>query len=401
MLTIGAQRNEKSDRWVFTWNNYQNTETWKEVLDDFFEKINTIYYIYGKEIAPETGTPHLQGYFRTNKKLYRATIRSYNLPIWIDRAKGSEKECIDYCAKGGNYIEWGTLKSRSRMKAEEEKKNWWIIYQKDLCNLNIEEFERKYPGQAFQWIQKNDRWRLDHLEPCNWDGDLKKKNYWVWGPTRTGKSRWAHTQCPASQFYFKMFNKWWGGYKPGMHKIVGIEDYPNDCNFMGQFMKIWADRYAFQGEIKGSSMLISPAYYILIVTSNYSIEECFSEGDIDAIKARFTEIHIERPDDIFLMTKLDQSILTKPKWGTTEEMEYDEEVRIIEPTPSNDTSVSADNADLAQFDEDDRNDEYFQEGHNDSTQEIIDDLKEMTSDDDSIEDDSDTCDGGGPRSETN
>ena len=368
-------------------------------MNQFFEKIGVTYYIYGKEIAPSTGTPHLQGYFRTSKVLYRATLRSYNIPFWLDAAKGSEHENIDYSSKSGDVVEWGKSKSASAIKKEEQKRLWWITYQKDLCEMNIEQFERKYPGQAFQWIQKNDRWRLDHLEPCNWDGELKKKNYWVWGPTRTGKSRWAHTQCPASQFYFKTFNKWWGGYKPGFHCIVGIEDYPNKSEFMGQFIKIWADRYAFQGEIKGSSMLISPAYYILIVTSNYAIEECFSDGDIDAIKSRFTEVHIESPSDLFLLSKIDRSILTKPKWLSSNEDE--DEVRIIEPTLSNDTSVSADNADLTQFDDDDRNDEYFQEGHNDSTQEIIDDLKEMTSDDDSIEDDSDTCDGGGPRSETN
>ena len=30
---------------------------------------------------------------------------------------------------------------------------------------------------------------FNNLVPCNWDRDLKQKNFWVWGPTRTGKSR--------------------------------------------------------------------------------------------------------------------------------------------------------------------------------------------------------------------
>ena len=87
-----------------------------------FDKIKVTYYIYGKEKAPETGTPHLQGYFRTSIKIYRATIRSYNLPIWIDAAKGNEKECIDYCSKSGEYVEHGELKSRSRIKKRRKRR---------------------------------------------------------------------------------------------------------------------------------------------------------------------------------------------------------------------------------------------------------------------------------------
>lgn len=91
---------------------------------------------------------------------------------------------------------------------------------------------------------------------------------------------------------------------------------------MGQLMKVWADRYAFHGEIKGSSMLISPDYYILIVTSNYAIEECFSEGDIEAIKARFTDMHIKNQNDLFLLTKLNQNILSKPQWKVMNTIPY-------------------------------------------------------------------------------
>ena len=58
-------------------------------------------------------------------------------------------------------------------------------------------------------------------------------------------------------------------------------------------MKIWADRYTFTGEIKGAHSVIAPSYN-LIVTSNYSIRECFSSiEDVEAIQRRFTEIYFD------------------------------------------------------------------------------------------------------------
>ena len=73
-----------------------------------------------------------------------------------------------------------------------------------------------------------------------------------------------------------------------------FDDWPQECAFMSQFLKIWADRYPFNGEMKGAHAWIEPGSYILIITSNYSIDECnFNETDKQAIKERFTEVFID------------------------------------------------------------------------------------------------------------
>ena len=61
-------------------------------------------------------------------------------------------------------------------------------------------------------------------------------------------------------------------------------------------MKIWSDRYAFNGEIKGGTVYVEPGRWYLIVTSNHSIDEVFQgapEDDRNAIKRRFTEIELK------------------------------------------------------------------------------------------------------------
>lgn len=137
--------------------------------------------------------------------------------------------------------------------------------------------------------------RLAEMKPRTvYNGDLKAKNLWMWGPQRTGKSYWADNFLPKPKYevYDKSPNKWWDGYCD--EKIVLLEDFdPEQCQYIAHYVKKWADRKPITGAIKGGSMRICPANFHLIVTSNYSIDQCFNEKDAAAIKERFEEWHIK------------------------------------------------------------------------------------------------------------
>jgi len=61
-------------------------------------------------------------------------------------------------------------------------------------------------------------------------------------------------------------------------------------DIMVHHLKKWVDRYKFLAETKGSSMIIRPEKVIVI--SNFSIEECFSNPmDVAPLKRRFKIIH--------------------------------------------------------------------------------------------------------------
>ena len=123
------------------------------------------------------------------------------------------------------------------------------------------------------------------------------KNIWIWGPPGTGKSTWARKQMEADKTMFKLQNKWWDGYNDTQTKLVIIEDFPIDNKeWLINILKIWSDRYQFNGEVKGGTIQVTPGKWILIVTSNHSIEEVFEkcqELDIEAIKRRFHEFKME------------------------------------------------------------------------------------------------------------
>lgn len=295
----------KAKRWVFTWNNYP--DDWKDQLKNLMDNTDGHYLICEEELAPTTNTKHIQGYYRSGKRLYRSVLSRIIQCFW-DVANGSELDNIKYCTKetDGEKLELGDPQTND-CREWMNRQNKLVEKLKELMQMTWREFSDKYPVEAFNQREKLLIWKRDHNENKEiYEDELSKKNYWIWGPTGTGKSKWARSQCEPEKMYFKLQNKWWDSYDDGNVLIVLIEDLnPEKARMLSDHIKIWADRYWFQAEVKGSSILINPKDWKLIITSNYSIDECFpNTQDQEAIKRRFKEVLIERRDDIFLSTKL-------------------------------------------------------------------------------------------------
>jgi len=72
-----------------------------------------------------------------------------------------------------------------------------------------------------------------------------------------------------------MQNKWWDGYKG--QKVVVLDEF-DKCHSacLGSHLKKWADPWVpFVAEAKSTAL--PPDYDVLIVTSNYSLEELFGD----------------------------------------------------------------------------------------------------------------------------
>lgn len=108
----GTRRQTGSHRWMFTWNNYP--ADWAEVIRGRVDAVKTRFprlkWIGGEEIAPSTGTPHIQGYIEfmppgPGQQRVRP-ISALGLPKevhWGDKdgkpCKGTRQQNIDYCSK--------------------------------------------------------------------------------------------------------------------------------------------------------------------------------------------------------------------------------------------------------------------------------------------------------------
>lgn len=100
---------------------------------------------------------------------------------------------------------------------------------------------------------------------------------WVWGDPGVGKSKYARKQ---GAFFNKPANKWWDGYAD--QDVVVIDDFELEQKCLGHYLKIWADHYPFNAEIKNGSVTIRPKK--IIVTSNYNPVQIW-EGDNQMVKA--------------------------------------------------------------------------------------------------------------------
>lgn len=98
-------------RWLFTLNNYSDVDVRHAITgpNDISEDAQGILVPYlrrsvvGEEVAPSTGTPHLQGFMEFTKRQSLASVkRIYPSAHWTG-AKGTTLQNYRYCIKDGKF----------------------------------------------------------------------------------------------------------------------------------------------------------------------------------------------------------------------------------------------------------------------------------------------------------
>lgn len=279
--------------WCFTLNNYTEDD-WEKC-----DKIeNCIYGVIGKEVSA-SGTKHLQGfyYFKTEKSL-KQMKEIFQKAHWKNKYKNSLfVNTSNYCKKGEQphaeweiakengvnwgknavYKEFGILPMDQKRKGEFGDKTI-----KERWNLAKEgKFEELPPEQIkiYEYIFRKHSSISDRNE---------LNNLWIYGQSGIGKSKYVNDNYPDA--YKKMMNKWWDGYNH--EETVVLEDFdPSHSQYLSYYLKIWADHYKFNAEVKGGSLTIRPK--IFIITSQYLPDQCFHEDKtLEAIGRRFKIINL-------------------------------------------------------------------------------------------------------------
>lgn len=272
---------EQSKFWCYTINNYRDNDC------DAIDLWDTAYNVYGKEIGPATGTPHLQGYviFKTNKRL--AAVKKLNAYAHWEVAKGTPIQASDYCKKDKQFMECGALPAS---KGSGNKERWDLAKEAAkegrLDDIPSEIFMRFY--RTIKEIKKDYMVKPEALSGCC--------GLWIYGPSGTGKSHSVITQHPSR--YIKPLNKWWDGYQG--EDVVHIDELsPAHTQWIAPYLKQWSDKWPFAAETKGGTIQIRPKR--IIITTNYSIESMlFAPEDLPAIERRFPQVLKSRSQDIIV-----------------------------------------------------------------------------------------------------
>lgn len=267
-------------RYCFTVNNYTAGDI--EAVCD----IECSYLVFGKETAPTTGTPHLQGYIHFDRRSplgLRALRVLVPRAVWIV-AKGTAQQNRKYCLKiddegvqhNDDFIERGICpdepqSAENGRRGGVQERNRWTLAREAAEAGRLHEVPDDIYIRNYSAIHAIAR--ANQRAPPERDS---LTNHWYYGESGSGKSSTARLRFPI--FYTKDLTKWWDGYQD--EETVIIDDMDPFHKSLGQLFKLWGDHYPYRAESKGSSRLIRPKR--IIVTSQYSIDEIWDDDSTRA-----------------------------------------------------------------------------------------------------------------------
>lgn len=273
-----------SRAWCYTLNNYSLEEL------EALRGVTCKYQIIGKEVGAE-GTPHLQGYIQFQHQKTLSACKKLMPRAHLEPRMGTIDQAVEYCMKDGDYEEMGVKPMNQKEKGDAEKNRWKRALEK-AQEGDMEWLEENEPQLVLHHRAKlmgHKKLRTEVLAYA----DEETPHEWWYGSTGTGKSRAVWEEYP--NHYQKEKNKWWCNYR-GQDVVVIEEADPKTMEHMASRMKTWADRYPFAGEIKGGRLEgIRPSK--VIVTSNYTIRECFpNPNDYEPLERRFKVRQFGEPE---------------------------------------------------------------------------------------------------------
>ena len=195
-------RTGKFRGWVFTICNYTEQDI------ENVKKINCRAIVCGKEIAPTTGTPHLQGaiYFDSQRTMIsiKKKLSPERAKLFVMKGKWSDQE---YCRKDGDMI-------RDEGDVPEQGKRSDVLRLKEVIDEGgsiLDCYEENFADtcrierslKSYQDLRRRNRYRTEMTE-----------GVWYWGATGVGKSHKAFEGFKIESHYvWQADNGWWDGYE--------------------------------------------------------------------------------------------------------------------------------------------------------------------------------------------
>lgn len=300
----------KSRNWLVT-RNFQDgenldAEAW---LRAFFNAVKAVYLVGQLEQGLEEGRLHIQAYVNFGNTKYLGGLRkadavAHFTPVLRDNGAG------DYCMKELTRVlgpwEFGTKPVRRNCKAD-----WDEV--RELAKKG--DFEAIPSDVYIQHCSSLHKINELHQEALVDVGHLR--GILIYGEAGVGKSLMARKYvCPDLEIYSKQHNKWWTGFK-GQKKVIWDDLNPEEAKIFGNQMKLYMDRYAIRGEVKGATVPLDYDYFV--ITSQYSLEQLFTDPETyEAIKRRCYVYHMHTEKELGFKSQFSHEDMRRKLWGGEE-----------------------------------------------------------------------------------
>lgn len=274
-----------SKTWVFTINNYTPEDV--GLMEVWARESNK--FVATKEVGTE-GTPHIQGAVTWKAAMRAPALKKLHGRAHWEVAK-AERCCFVYCVKEGSE-----LIIQYERNSKGERTDIAAAYRAVEDGRSEREFMlAEHPGfQALQ-VFRAAKLRLSEPRPI---GPIEV--IWRYGPTGTGKTRWAYETYP--DLYRVNSFKWWDGYD-GQETIL-IDDMRGDFCKFHEILGL-LDIYPFQKETKGGWVQVQ--FKRVVITAPYSPQEMWSSRtteDIAQLCRRITKVDFVGPPVTVTVTEV-------------------------------------------------------------------------------------------------
>lgn len=269
-------------RWTFTWNNYPDEvkdklgNVTKDKWLEYIKKLKCSYFVVGKEVAPTTGTPHLQGYMEFKSGRRFSTLAKALPGVRLFKSKGNAKQNYEYCTKEGDFKEEGDVGEQGRRMDLESAMTDIKSGMKEM------DFFETHPMVMFRYPKACDRFR-SLCEKKSMQGFHKREVSILWGITGSGKTRSATELYPDAFIVSKsLTGLWWDGYD-GEETVI-LDEFRDSSTSLSEFLRI-TDGYYVTVPIRGGCKTLCAK--TIIITSNVDPQEWYTGCDKKSREAMF------------------------------------------------------------------------------------------------------------------
>lgn len=180
----------KSLRWCFTVNN---PGIWRPIYDAGA----MVYLIWEHEVAPQTNTPHIQGYIRLKKRTSLAGVKK----LLSDRghyqhAKGTEKQNKIYCSKNRSeaMIDWAEHGEYDEGAGQGKRSDLLAATELIQSGARMQQVAEAHPVTFVRNAAGLERLRLVLTGTSREARNVR--NVVLWGATATGKTHRVRIAYP-------------------------------------------------------------------------------------------------------------------------------------------------------------------------------------------------------------
>lgn len=303
-MSLSTHRKPEVRKTQWAWTSF-------DLSDDFTQHIAnevsrpdcSVYLCYQREVCPDSGRLHLQGFVCFKVRHTRGAVKSLfkNDALHCDPAKYTVA-AIDYC-----------FKLESRQYPDQEPRTYGL--RSDVPILPLVGGARSdlaivaaavVSGESIRSIAlrqpeifvRNHRGLSalhEHVAQPSCKVFIPKTVYWFHGPTGTGKTRRAVAEAldltDDSKIYFKTPGPWWDGMNDP--DVVIMDDFRASWFPFAQLLN-FLDGYQILVPVKGGFTLLRPKF--IYITSAKPPEELYcaleerTEGSVAQLIRRITQV---------------------------------------------------------------------------------------------------------------